>query len=114
MTKTAHTPGPWYAVRNSAFWEVNPQREYEDDHIPYTVADCCASDPRNPDGGLQEANARLIAAAPDLLEALEAAVDCGMVPKSSAEHGGAARHARQVVVAYMIRAAIAKAKGGAA
>ena len=57
------------------------------------------------------ANARLIAAAPDLLEALEAAVDCGMVPSSSLKDGGAARHARQVHAADMIRAAITKAKG---
>ena len=101
MTKTAHTPGPWYAVRNSAFWEVNPQREYEDDHIPYTVADCCASDPRNPDGGLQEANARLIAAAPDLLEMLELALE--------------STHSDYDLVDWRedARAAITKAKGGA-
>lgn len=68
-----HTPGPWFAVRNSAFWEVNPQRNYDDKHIPYTVADCCASDPDDTTG-LQEANARLIAAAPDLLKNLEMAL----------------------------------------
>ena len=56
---------------------------------------------------------RLIAAAPELLEALIEAVDCGMVPTSSAKEGGAARHSRQVEVADMIRAAIAKATGGA-
>lgn len=42
-----------------------------------------------------------------LVEALEAAVDCGMVPKSSVKDGGAAKYARQVVVADMIRAALA-------
>ena len=57
------------------------------------------------------ANARLISAAPDMLAALEAAVECGMVPKSSASEGGALRHSRQVRVADMIRAAIAKARG---
>lgn len=56
-------------------------------------------------------HARLFAAAPDLLEALEEAVKCGMVPKSSALEGGASRHARQAQVADMIRAAISKAKG---
>lgn len=56
------------------------------------------------------ANAHLIAAAPDLLEALEAAVECGLVPKSSASDGSPSRYSRQVVVADMIRAAIAKAK----
>lgn len=65
------TPGPWEAERNSSYWEVRPHRKWNDDHIPYSIGDVCASEPGNPDGGLQEANARLIAAAPDLLEALE-------------------------------------------
>ena len=60
---------------------------------------------------LNDNDPHLIAAAPDLLEALEAAVECGMVPKSSAQDGGAVRHSRQARVADMIRAAIAKAKG---
>lgn len=55
--------------------------------------------------------ADLFAERDQLLEALEAAIECGMVPISSAKDGGAVRHARQVVVADMIRAAIAKAKG---
>jgi hypothetical protein len=50
----------------------------------------------------------------ELLAALEAAVDCGIVPTSSASEGGPMRKVRQVVVADQIRAAIAKAKGGAA
>lgn len=57
------------------------------------------------------ANARFIASAPGLLAALKAAVECGIVPITSAHEGGAARHARHVVVADMIRAAIAKAEG---
>jgi hypothetical protein len=56
-----------------------------------------------------EANARLIAAAPDLLEALVQAVACRMVPISSAREGGACAFARHAVVADMIRDAIAKA-----
>lgn len=55
--------------------------------------------------------AALIAAAPDLLEALEAAIECGMVPISSAKEGGAMKHSIQVKVADQIRAAIARAKG---
>lgn len=58
--------------------------------------------------------ARLIAAAPEMLEALIEATACGMVPISSVKDGGASTHSRQVRCADMIRAAIAKATGGAA
>jgi hypothetical protein len=54
---------------------------------------------------------RLIAAAPDLLAALQAAIECGMVPVSSVAEGGAVKYIRQVHVADQIRAAIAKAEG---
>lgn len=63
------TPGPWVAVFNNVFWEICPENRQETD--PYTIGDVCASDPKNPGSGLQEANANLIAAAPDLLEALQ-------------------------------------------
>ena len=56
-------------------------------------------------------HANIMAAAPDLLEALQEAVECGMVPVSSAKNGGANSHVRQLHVADMIRAAIAKALG---
>lgn len=55
------------------------------------------------------ANARLIAAAPELFEALAEAVDCGLIPKSSARDGGANAHLRQVRAADMVRAALRKA-----
>ena len=55
---------------------------------------------------------RLADAGEIMLEALKAAVDCGMVPKSSVAEGGANKHSEQVRVADMIRAAIAKAEGG--
>lgn len=56
-----HTPGPWKAVRNSVYWEVVPANAGKDD-IPFAIGDVCASAPGNPDSGLQEANARLMAA----------------------------------------------------
>lgn len=62
-------------------------------------------------GGTLHPDARLIAAAPELLDALIEAVDCGMVPISSAKDGGASTHSRQVRCADMIRAALAKAAG---
>lgn len=56
-------------------------------------------------------NANLIAAAPNIYEALKAAIECGMVPITSAAEGGAARYVKQVQVADQIRDAIAKAEG---
>lgn len=50
-------------------------------------------------------------AAPDMLEALEAAVACGLIPATSAREGGAARFSEQVRAADKVRAAIAKARG---
>lgn len=38
--------------------------------------------------------------------AITAAIDCGMVPKSSAREGGAVRHTRAAQVADMLRDAI--------
>lgn len=46
-----------------------------------------------------------------LVEALDAAVDCGMVPSGSAAEGGANRFVRQLQVADMIRAAVALYRG---
>jgi hypothetical protein len=58
------TPGPWFAVWNGNYWEIN----IDDDQYAHTVAAVWARVPSVPDGA--EADARLIAAAPDLLEAL--------------------------------------------
>jgi hypothetical protein len=66
---SAHTPGPWEAENNGHFWEISPKNIVSAQ--PYRVGDVCASDPENPNSGIQEANARLIAAAPELLEALQ-------------------------------------------
>lgn len=65
---TPHTPGPWHVLVY-----VNEKDEKFPPHIVglgdnYSVADCCA--PEETD----QANGRLIAAAPDLLEACQAAM----------------------------------------
>ena len=60
-----HTPGPWSALRCEHGWHIGPQ--------PAGV--CSISD--NSGGerrDQQEANARLIAAAPEMLEALRAII----------------------------------------
>ena len=89
--ETKHTPGPWYAV------DGNKHRDFNQIAIR-------ASGLRRKTGGdvsvchverFNEANARLIAAAPELLQALKACWDLGID-----EH-----------LVPMVRAAIAKAEG---
>lgn len=87
-----YTPGPW---------EVRPDMSVEDTETGTTIAAFC-----------EEANARLIAAAPDLLAVLEAVQD-GMgswsaCPVCSAGHGDT--HADYCEYRLVI-AAIAKARG---
>ena len=60
-------------------------------------------------GGSDGPDARLIAAAPDLLEALQAIAH--FIPTTSAAEGGASKYSANVVAADMVRAAIAKATG---
>lgn len=68
MEQAKHTPGPWKAVINSAdYWEVVhqwPDQSVEEaNSYSPTVVHVCTKN-----GEEQEANARLIAAAPELLE----------------------------------------------
>jgi len=62
MSQTAHTPGPWTA----SFPVIRDQKSL---HI---LADCSPRDGAHASEEECRANARLIAAAPDLEEALEA------------------------------------------
>jgi len=60
-----HTPGPWKVAK--------PRKSYRDGNMMYgIVGPECVSDYE--DWGFTEANARLIAAAPDLLDACKAAL----------------------------------------
>ena len=63
-----HTPGPWLAKRaeGGGYFEWYVGRDGENRSIAEDIADPVTRDP-------SEANAHLIAAAPDLLEALKAA-----------------------------------------
>jgi hypothetical protein len=65
-----HTPAPWFAWRNSSYWEISAKNS-NPEKFSFDIGNVCASSPGDRDGGLQEANARLISAAPELLEALE-------------------------------------------
>ena len=72
----AHTPGPWFAHDNGHYWEIT----CSDGAFGQTVGDACASNAmygpfEGPDGeptNNGEANARLMASAPDLLAVLKA------------------------------------------
>jgi len=102
-----HTPGPWFVDEDSRPGMSWNRHIYTKTERATAICFMAHSNGRNEAG--DRANARLIAAAPDLLEALQAAVACGMVPISSVSEGGASKHSRQVQVADMIRAAIQKA-----
>ena len=82
-----HTPGPWRQGKNANLWIYSEQR---------LIVKVC------PDSISSGANARLIAAAPDLLEALEA-VNEAFHRESLVEHRGD--------VMPKVWAAIRKAKG---
>lgn len=102
--------GPWVA---RAFERTFEDGDENDPPVEIVSADgetIACNEPYYPTA-LDTKNAHLIAAAPCLLEALEAAIECGMVPVSSVSDGGAAKYSRQIEVADMIRAAINKALG---
>lgn len=89
-----HTPGPWGLEDRDDGASGYILRGADGDLIEYIERSRYMHDIADPE---QEANARLIAAAPELLEVLEWVENTGMM-----EHGGGGD---------MIRAAIAKAKG---
>lgn len=95
MSESKFTPGPWYARRNTAFWEINAEGFGQ-------IGDACASTASIADGhGSEElgrANATLMAAAPELFEAVRR-----MLPYFEGEH------AYDHPCSVQARAALAKA-----
>ena len=77
MSTVQHTPGPWFADSQGRIWRRDPSELYENgggvagDKPLATVYVGWSGEGKS--GYPREANARLIAAAPDLLEALQAA-----------------------------------------
>lgn len=67
--KSKHSPGPWST--NGRFVVQSPEYDKAQPGCPY-IADCLVSQSARPEG-TTDANAKLIAAAPDLLAALEMA-----------------------------------------
>ena len=82
MSNTKHTPGPWWPRYNGTYWDIQTRRDDDPHDIgPY---ECGASighifsdvtELRTADKETEEANARLVAAAPELLKALKNLVD---------------------------------------
>ena len=66
MENTKHTPGPWVIDKDSHHINIRPEGQ---GYLLATIATFWAETEEN----THEANARLIAAAPDLLAALEQA-----------------------------------------
>ena len=97
----AHTPGPWVGIselRKGGIARIKPA---------YTDGFCIAIIPVGNLISIREANARLIAAAPDLLEALKLYV---LQDNFATDYGyGVGGEAKATA-----EAAIAKATGGAA
>ena len=101
---SAHTPGPWKVVRHPRIAHVDSETSVG------SGANGMASVAWLTGGRVgQEANARLIAAAPDLLAALEALVLAA--PDSDAWSVAATRELR--AARDLAEEAIAKARGGA-
>lgn len=102
---TTHTPGPWRAMHDGAV-----QRD-----APLPMGGAVVAYTRHADLATQAANARLIAAAPDLLAALhhiEAIAKTGILHQSSLDPAGLLDLLRDAAGAA--RDAIAAAKGSAA
>lgn len=99
-----HTPGPWsWYTRNGHKVAIDGPDGAEVARAEEYGASAWIE--------VSEYDARLIAAAPDMLAALVEATACGMVPITSAAEGGASSYSAQVRCADNVRAAIAKATG---
>lgn len=101
-----HTPAPWKAVINGVgYWEVVhpwPEQSFEEaNHYSPTVVHVCTKE-----GDEQEANARLIAAAPKLLEALKESL---AALEWVVEQGGVVCFCKENNAINSARAAISKA-----
>lgn len=106
---SAHTPGPWKAVPVDGEWSVRTLSPFAPtgQTVVHIGPDCVSERNRPVCSGEAVANARLIAAAPDLLAALEtflAWYETAALPREQIV-GLAAR-------AGEARAAIARARGG--
>ncbi len=91
------TLGPWLQTGRTV---------YALNDSGYNSFYCSVQDAFMPESELL-ANAQLIAAAPDMLDALQAILP--FIPTTKASDGGACKYSANVAAADMVRAAIAKA-----
>ena len=105
MADVKHTPGPWAVDSDGSGWyiEATPERGHS---LAFIASPEFQEEP-DTSASEAEANARLIAAAPDLLEALQWLVD--ILPDPDLDNDELQR-----TWTRRARAAIAKATGGAA
>lgn len=113
---SGHTPGPWFAVNDGT--DDEPMMSVKAARIAgreprHVVAICATGDSPQP---MENANARLIAAAPDLLESLEWYI--GMSKRmGNASIAGDSQAILTLMKEFAVdyggrgRAAVAKAKG---
>jgi hypothetical protein len=101
---TTHTQGPWRATTTNGIDTKEPWMVWSDEKGAAVAHVYARSEMASGSYDEQHANARLIAAAPELLEACRAAL-------FGANHIDCVRAMQEVVP--LIRAAIAKAEGGA-
>lgn len=116
MTSSAHTPGPWCVedpMGPESLWIVQEDKEtYE--WFPIAVCNMPDEEDHNFTGSEVVANARLIAAAPELLEAAQAMDQFWKALGAIDEFEGVdADYERFERVAQLAHAAIAKATGAA-
>lgn len=97
ITAAGHTAGPWHVIpMQLSIWTNDGETKVATvEDLPWVTL---SSGRRTSDSATECANARLIAAAPELLEALEAVLD---------DIGNNGRACKQA------RAAVARAKGNA-
>lgn len=109
-TPTKHTPGPWHIIHEPTLSTYHIRVEDLDAAPVASLFYSSGGSRPQLSRELIDANARLIAAAPDLLAACEAALSFGEGHPDRTPSWHDARLATQLT----LRAAIAKAKGGVA
>lgn len=98
-----HTPGPWKAVDNS--WEISTVYAADGTVVAECpIAGCVTEESQDDLEPIMEANARLVAASPDLLAACKEFIawDCDEHPEMDPQRGERLRR--------QMHAAIAKAE----